>query len=685
MAITLNYITTATQTTGGSSLTFSDVSIGSASADRVVVVAICSESNVPETFSGGTIGGNSATEAVVVEGTSSTVGTIVAILYLAVPTGTTATIVSNYSGSVFRGICSVWTLTGDTPELIDIDTDTAPSGTGLSCSVDIPANAVGIAGYSQGNTFEVTWTGATERFDESVSGGSRFSTADVPAIGSDRNGHTVSVSHSNSTQTISEAVAVFTSGTPPPVTINRFTGADNSSLAWSTINPSAGDLVIVAFANDGGDDQSTPGGLIRLDANSGTSVESGVYYRVCTGSETGNLIASEGTFGVSGEEYCWHVFHIPDGDWDSDFPPELQAAGGGGTTGTINPPSLSPSWGSEDNNIWIVVAIRDDDDGISSLGSDYTSNFDYTRSASSTGSCEIASSWRLNTAASENPGSASQTNTNEEWIAYTIGVKPSSGLEEKEAATTISLELDTSGDSTKEGIASSGINLELDVSSLISKDTSTSTSLDLNISTSSIAAKAIEASTDVELEVDTSGGATKNGSGIGNFPIEVDLSGSITNKNSSIVADLDLEIDISGDAEATKISASSIDLEFDTDVLSVKSGITATDLDILLDFDSDANLKTASASTSLDVELDIDNSSSVGIRDLFVVVNHAGVKSFTHSVGVVDVPIPVDANLQSIDVSATDGVNNITTSVGKDDSVEVDSAAIRPGVSGVGI
>lgn len=443
MAITLNYITTATQTTGGSSLTFSDVSIGSASADRVVVVAICSESNVPETFSGGTIGGNSATEAVVVEGTSSTVGTIVAILYLAVPTGTTATIVSNYSGSVFRGICSVWTLTGDTPELIDIDTDTAPSGTGLSCSVDIPANAVGIAGYSQGNTFEVTWTGATERFDESVSGGSRFSTADVPAIGSDRNGHTVSVSHSNSTQTISEAVAVFTSGTPP--------------------------------------------------------------------------------------------------------------------------------------------------------------------------------------------------------------------LEEKEAATTISLELDTSGDSTKEGIASSGINLELDVSSLISKDTSTSTSLDLNISTSSIAAKAIEASTDVELEVDTSGGATKNGSGIGNFPIEVDLSGSITNKNSSIVADLDLEIDISGDAEATKISASSIDLEFDTDVLSVKSGITATDLDILLDFDSDANLKTASASTSLDVALDIDNSSSVGMRDLFVVVNHAGV---------VDVPLPVDADLQSI---------------------EVDSVAIRPGVSGVGI
>lgn len=209
--------------------------------------------------------------------------------------------------------------------------------------------------------------------------------------------------------------------------VTRFTGVDNSTLTWATVSPAAGDLIIVLFANDGGDNQTTPGGtypLTKLDpGNNGTSVEFGAYYRIATGSESGNLIASEATFGVSGEEYTWHVFKVPAAEWHGTTPPELARAGGAGTTGTINPPELTPSWGSAET-LWIVVAARDDDDGISSLGANYTTNFAYTESAATTGSCEIASSWRINAAASEDPGNATQTNTNEEYIAYTIGVRP---------------------------------------------------------------------------------------------------------------------------------------------------------------------------------------------------------------------------------------------------------------------
>ena len=177
--------------------------------------------------------------------------------------------------------------------------------------------------------------------------------------------------------------------------ISRLTGADNSSLTWATVAASAGDLIVLVFAVDGGDNLSTPGDLLRLDSNSGTTVESGVFYRICDGSESGTLISSEASFGVASEEYCWHLIKIPAVEWHGTTPPELTSAGGGGTTGTIDPPSVGPSWSSEDNNIWIVAATRDDDDGISSLSSDYDANFDYTQSASSTGSCEVATSWRL--------------------------------------------------------------------------------------------------------------------------------------------------------------------------------------------------------------------------------------------------------------------------------------------------
>ena len=210
--------------------------------------------------------------------------------------------------------------------------------------------------------------------------------------------------------------------------ITRLTGADNSTLTWDTIAPAAGDLVIVLFANDGGDNQTTPGGtyaLTRFDpGNIGTTVEFGAYYRICSGSETGTLIASEATFGISGEEYSWHTLKIPAAEWHGTTPPECARVRA--SSGTANPPSLNPSGWDVEATTWICAVARDDNDGFSSLGANYAANFGYSYGSSR--GPEIASSWYVNEAASEDPPLSTHVGTYEEYIAFTIAVRPSAGV-----------------------------------------------------------------------------------------------------------------------------------------------------------------------------------------------------------------------------------------------------------------
>jgi hypothetical protein len=85
---------------------------------------------------------------------------------------------------------------------------------------------------------------------------------------------------------------------------------------------------------------------------------------------------------------------------------------------------LAPTWGSA-ATIWVVAAGRDDDDGITSFGANYATNFGYGRSATGFGTCELATSWRTATAASEDPPSTGLID--EAWIAYTVAVRPVGG------------------------------------------------------------------------------------------------------------------------------------------------------------------------------------------------------------------------------------------------------------------
>ena len=171
--------------------------------------------------------------------------------------------------------------------------------------------------------------------------------------------------------------------------MTRYAIEDNDTISWDSIGPASGDLVVVLFANDGGDNQTTPGGtyaLTRFDpGNVGSSVEFGAYYRICTGSETGDLIASEATFGVTAEEYGAHVLKIAAGYWHGTTAPECARASA--TTGTADPASLNPANWATETTLWVVAVTRDDDDGYSSVGANYTGNF--WRTANTTAGPEL--------------------------------------------------------------------------------------------------------------------------------------------------------------------------------------------------------------------------------------------------------------------------------------------------------
>ncbi len=207
----------------------------------------------------------------------------------------------------------------------------------------------------------------------------------------------------------------------------RHVVADAGSLTYATVGAVANDLLFMFIFNDGGDDQSDPTNWTRLDSNDGSSVEGGAYYLIATGSETGDIITDEGSFGVNNEEYAIHLIKIPAAEWHGTTVPEIATQAGGGT-GTIDPPNLAPSWGSETDNIWFVAGGRDDDQGISSATANYSTNFATTVSSTGSGTCEVASSWRTNTAASENPGSWTHTGTDEEVKSFTVGVRPPTPL-----------------------------------------------------------------------------------------------------------------------------------------------------------------------------------------------------------------------------------------------------------------
>ena len=182
----------------------------------------------------------------------------------------------------------------------------------------------------------------------------------------------------------------------------------------------AGDLLIVLFTNDGGATVTTPSGWTQLASTAnGSAVRLSVYYKIAAGTEGGttvNFVTS-----ANEEEAAAQVYRIT--DWHGTTPPEISTAATG-TSNRPNPASLDPAGWDVADTLWIAVAGQDrgDQSGTTAYPAYYTDGIS-TLSSDTTDSCRTHSARRVLAAASENPG-AFTIPVSEEWVAFTIAVRP---------------------------------------------------------------------------------------------------------------------------------------------------------------------------------------------------------------------------------------------------------------------
>lgn len=199
---TVSYRTSTSSNTNGTSFTFSSQDIGTAAADRRVVVCITSAGSGAPSLSSLTVGGVTATTLRLFQAT----GRSCSFLIASVPTGTTGDVVATYSSTQDRCGIGIWATYGvlsATP--IDSQVVTASSS-----SVSIPSLTTIRSGLAFAGNLATTnnpthsWSNVTERWDTSFGEGSdSFSGGEATTDGS-----AVSISATLSTSALHTATAV---------------------------------------------------------------------------------------------------------------------------------------------------------------------------------------------------------------------------------------------------------------------------------------------------------------------------------------------------------------------------------------------------------------------------------------------------------------------------------------------
>ena len=163
---TLAFTASAVNSAAQSSYTFSSQAIGTASADRVVVVGTSGGSGATDAVSSMTIGGVSAVKAI---GIVNSTGT--EIWYATVTSGTTASVVVNWGGTKSRCGIGVWALTGVS------GVGATNSSTSSTSTLTVSGNEKDIVIVMWGgkDNSSVSMSGVTENFDRDSSGaGSQY-------------------------------------------------------------------------------------------------------------------------------------------------------------------------------------------------------------------------------------------------------------------------------------------------------------------------------------------------------------------------------------------------------------------------------------------------------------------------------------------------------------------------------
>lgn len=160
----LTYIGNANLVSVTATPTFTSQAIGTAAADRVVIVCAQSATNAvgAQTISGITIGGVSATQIIQNNTSISGFGFVAGCYYLLVTTGTTSTIIVTYSTAQSRGAIAVYNLNGTSGVGTAFSTNSAVNAGVTSTTVNTQSGGA-ILGWEAHGTVggNSTWTGST--------------------------------------------------------------------------------------------------------------------------------------------------------------------------------------------------------------------------------------------------------------------------------------------------------------------------------------------------------------------------------------------------------------------------------------------------------------------------------------------------------------------------------------------
>lgn len=157
-----------TNIAGGGTYSFPSHSIGTASADRYIAVCVSLAQTVSITrdVTAVTVAGQSCSEVIDISPGGNTAGCMIWITTAPVTSGTTGTVVVTVTGNTVNCGIATYALTGLQS---NVATDTeSTSSDNTNMSLNILSNGVAIAATVCTTTGTHTWTGVTERYDQTV-------------------------------------------------------------------------------------------------------------------------------------------------------------------------------------------------------------------------------------------------------------------------------------------------------------------------------------------------------------------------------------------------------------------------------------------------------------------------------------------------------------------------------------
>ena len=194
----------------------------------------------------------------------------------------------------------------------------------------------------------------------------------------------------------------------------------NATTAAPTLpsTAAAGDLFICHAAQDGAGTFTWDSPAVEIKDQAFTGGVNTVGYLIASGGET----AMPRVTSTVSERWEWNVWEFPAGEWHGTTAPEINTGVTGNNT-SPNPGSITPSWGSETNNIWLALCARDD--SVANTITAYPTNYSTAQSDKNniTSAANAGGAVRIVTGSPEDPGAFTISAT-ETWIAYAVAIRP---------------------------------------------------------------------------------------------------------------------------------------------------------------------------------------------------------------------------------------------------------------------